>query len=124
MKVADEAQRQREARCQAVPHRMDVVRHLARLGAVLFGRRQSADFSPDELLRGSDRPFDPTRENGIPVEQRRRNQEGVDRAADGAHQAADCMVGVGEQPDALVVKRQLGREGVRDERRHAGPDGD
>jgi hypothetical protein len=34
------------------------------------------------------------------------------------------MVSVGEMPDALVVERQIGREGARDERRHAGTDVD
>ena len=58
------------------------------------------------------------------MEERRADEERVDRAPDGADQAADGVLGVREQPDGDVVECQLVRHRVGDERRYARRDFD
>ena len=58
------------------------------------------------------------------MEQRRANQERIDRSAYSADKAADRMLGISKQPDGDVVQRQLARHRVGDERRYAWRDFD
>ena len=58
------------------------------------------------------------------MEERRADKERIDRTPNCADQAADGVLGVGEQADGHVVERQLVRHRVEDERGHAWRDFD
>ena len=124
VQLANEAQRHRQLRPEAVAHRAHVVHDLLGVADVFSGIGRASEFGKHELFGRGDGPLDAAREDRLAMEQRRANQERIDRAADSADKAADRVLRISKQPDGDVVQRQLARHRVGDERWYARRDVD
>ena len=112
MKLADQANGDRQRRCQPVLDGLDVAEHRARVRALLVGAVGRSGFEQHQVLGCCEDAVDAARENRLAMLERRQHERAVVDRGRGAREPAERVLGAGERVGPVAIEDQLGRQRV------------